>query len=247
MRRVKNDPNIRPEDLRRENIFIIVNAVLFFLFLLIWVLIYSVLDALIVFGFAFFILLPSFFTNAAMVLTGKIKGIPRFPIDGGRMHKDGERILGDGKSWNGFIGGWIVGFTVSVAISWWIFARIYEADQYQLLSFFTQDSIRSFISSVYDLEGLHLGIYLLSQGLIALGSPVGDMMGSYVKRRRHIGRGSVFLFVDQNDFIILSALVSLFFFPFTWYYWLVVLTLTPLLTAFSNWIGYLMYKKDVPW
>ena len=33
-----------------------------------------------------------------------------WPIDGGRVMKDGNRMLGDGKTWNGLIGaldGWI--------------------------------------------------------------------------------------------------------------------------------------------
>ena len=36
-------------------------------------------------------------------------GIPVFTIDGGRVMSDGNRVLGDGKTWNGLIGGTIGG------------------------------------------------------------------------------------------------------------------------------------------
>ncbi len=32
-------------------------------------------------------------------------GLWPWPIDGGRVMKDGNRMLGDGKTWNGLIGG----------------------------------------------------------------------------------------------------------------------------------------------
>ena len=49
----------------------------------------------------FFIVLwimgPAYIANSVAVLTGG-----RFPIDQGKNSPDGNRILGDGKTWSGF-------------------------------------------------------------------------------------------------------------------------------------------------
>ncbi|MHA1648122.1 MAG: CDP-archaeol synthase [Promethearchaeota archaeon] len=247
MRHVKKDPNLSKADLRKELLFDGGIALILILTLVGWAIFYSLLDGIVALGLGFFILLPSFFTNGMMVIAGKIKIIKRYPIDGGRFHKDGNRILGDGKSWNGFIGGWIGGFLVSAAISWWFFIRIYNANDFGSLHFFTKEKITSFISLIVVSGKINWVNYFLSQAIIALGSPLGDMIGSYFKRRRAHKRGEVFLFWDQNDFIIISGLIALIWFPLTWYYWIFLLMLTPILTALSNWLGYLLKQKDVPW
>ena len=49
-----------------------------------------------------------FLVNTFAMMWGKWlpkTGYGPWPIDGGRVHKDGNRILGDGKTWNGLIGG----------------------------------------------------------------------------------------------------------------------------------------------
>ncbi|MHA1674579.1 MAG: CDP-archaeol synthase [Promethearchaeota archaeon] len=241
-RRIKDDPNIDPKQWQNQRRFVLIFVGILLATLLIWSIIYTLLDALIVMGLAFFILVPAFATNGMMVLAGKIKGIPRFPLDGGRYHKDGERFLGDGKSWNGFIGGWIAGALVSAAICWWFFILISNAEEYWMLKFYTQDYILNFISA-----GLDPKSFWLSQIFIALGSPIGDAIGSYFKRRKKHKRGESFFFWDQNDFIIVSGLIALIWFPLKWYYWIFMLIMTPILTGLANLIGYYINKKDVPW
>jgi len=52
--------------------------------------------------------LPGFLANTFAMMWGKWlpkTGYGPWPIDGGRRWKDGNRILGDGKTWNGLIGG----------------------------------------------------------------------------------------------------------------------------------------------
>ncbi|MCS5537656.1 MAG: CDP-archaeol synthase, partial [Candidatus Poseidoniaceae archaeon] len=54
------------------------------------------------------IYLPGFLVNTWAMMWGKWlpkTGFGPWPIDGGRIHKDGNRLLGDGKTWNGLIGG----------------------------------------------------------------------------------------------------------------------------------------------
>ena len=52
--------------------------------------------------------LPGFIANTFAMMWGKWlpkTGYGPWPIDGGRSLKDGNRMLGDGKTWNGLIGG----------------------------------------------------------------------------------------------------------------------------------------------
>ena len=52
--------------------------------------------------------LPGFLANTFAMMWGKWlpkTGYGPWPIDGGKNWKDGNRVLGDGKTWNGLIGG----------------------------------------------------------------------------------------------------------------------------------------------
>ncbi len=247
MRKISEDANINPADIKKEKIFVALITALLIIYYLIWSLKYSFYDALAIMGLSFFILVPAFVTNGMMVIVGKIKNVKRFPIDNGKTFKDGERIFGEGKSWNGFIGGWITGFLISAAICWFFFIKIQEAKIYHMFEFINESYIFDFISDVFSNSKLNPTTYLLSQCFIALGSPVGDLIGSFFKRRKKVKRGEVYLFWDQNDFVIVSSLIACIWYPFSWYYWIFVLLITPLLTALANWIGYLMGKKEVPW
>ena len=61
--------------------------------------------------------LPGYLSNTAAMLGGKwipdLTGMPVFPIDGGKVLGDGNRALGDGKTWNGLLGGTIGGGMLS--------------------------------------------------------------------------------------------------------------------------------------
>jgi len=242
MRKISEDANIKPADIRKEKIFVIIITASLLIYILIWSLVYSFSDALAIMGLSFLILVPAFATNGMMVIVGKIGSIKRFPIDNGKTFKDGERIFGDGKSWNGFIGGWITGFLISAAICWFFFLKIEEAEIYHMFEFVTEPYIMDFISAA-----LNPTTYWLSQCFIALGSPIGDLIGSFFKRRKKVKRGEVFLGLDQVDFVLCSSLIACIWYPYTWYFWIFVLLITPILTALANWIGYLIGKKDVPW
>ena len=54
------------------------------------------------------IFLPGFLVNTFAMMWGKWlpkTGYGPWPIDGGRTAWDGNRLLGDGKTWNGLVGG----------------------------------------------------------------------------------------------------------------------------------------------
>ena len=243
MRKFSKDPTINPADIRKEKIFVVIITTSLLIYILIWSLIYSFSDALAIMGLSFLILVPAFATNGMMVICGKLGKIKRFPIDNGKTFKDGERIFGEGKSWNGFIGGWITGFLISAAICWFFFIKIDEATNFTMYAFIGKEfDLDNFISAA-----LNPTTYWLSQCFIALGSPIGDLIGSFFKRRKKVKRGEVALGLDQVDFVIVSSLIACIWYPYTWYFWIFVLLITPILTALANWVGYLIGKKDVPW
>ena len=83
--------------------------------------------------------------------------------------------------------------------------------------------------------------------MLCLGAPLGDAIHSYIKRRKGIDRGGVFLFWDQNDFIIAAMVLTFPIFPLKWYYIVNILLFAPLVTVFANIIGYYIGKKTVPY
>ena len=93
--------------------------------------------------------------------------------------------------------------------------------------------------------------------VLSLGSLLGDMAGSFLKRRIGVERGAKMPILDQYDFLIGAIVLVLIFYP-DWFIgnywdgnqWIALITLlvaVPLLHRGVNIIGYRMGKKDVPW
>ena len=191
--------------------------------------------------FTLWIYLPGFLVNTFAMMWGKWlpkTGYGPWPIDGGRLHKDGNRILGDGKTWNGLIGGsltsGILCYLMTMIPENWIFISPTE-------------SATGWASSAF-LLGTFLGFTSL----------IGDSTGSYFKRRRGMKREgdvsskaplldtlpfaiSVFIFGQlfltgsahgDRDLLIPMALL---------------IVITPILHRSFNLIGYKIGWKDVPY
>lgn len=198
-------------------------------------------------GLTYFCLLPAFLSNACMTFAGRFP-VKLYPIDGGRMWKGtNERILGDGKTWNGIV----IGITFSFFIS--LFTAIYYpalADitiyRFQLgptvLKFFNRDSILFFVE-IRD----KFGIFLLRILLMSIGAPIGDVIGSFIKRRMGKKRGGQVMLLDQLDFIIFSVILVYPVFPIPWYFLIFIFISTPLVAIFANVIAYYLGLKSVPW
>ncbi len=113
----------------------------------------------------FFILvyLPALVANGSATLISK-----GHPIDFGRRFIDGRRILGDGKTVEGFTVGLL--YSTSIALTEAVAAS---------------DS--------------RIAVYGVAAGVGAL---LGDMLGSFIKRRMGLERGAKAPLLDQLDFLL---------------------------------------------
>jgi CDP-2,3-bis-(O-geranylgeranyl)-sn-glycerol synthase len=177
----------------------------------------------------FWLVLPSMIPNSAATIFGG-----GLPMDLGRSWK-GKRILGDGKTWRGLIGGISAGISIGII-------QLYIAFPFDRLDYFGFGGFPE-----------NLGVIVV----LAVGSLLGDMIGSFIKRRLDIGRGGKAPVMDQYGFLLTSFLLASIFFP-DWFlgnFWdgdgwvslLAVLIITPIIHRGVNIIGYKMGLKKVPW
>ena len=140
------------------------------------------------------------------------------PIDGGRTWKDGRRIFGDGKTWRGFFGGVAFG-TVTGVVQYFITPGFYG-----------------------DLRTAVLLAFLLSFGAL-----LGDLIGSFLKRRANLPRGAPAIGLDQLGFLLAALTLAYPVKPLTASQQLAVLILTPFVHWGANYFAYKMGWKSVPW
>ena len=177
--------------------------------------------------------LPAVLANMSPVFVGGGK-----PVDLGKNFFDGRRLLGDGKTIRGTIGGAMIGFLVGT-IQIIILAAVGGLDT--MWSF--GDNYYAFIIVL----------------LIAFGALFGDLLGSFLKRRLNFKRGAKFPIMDQYDLVI-GVIILLLILPFSrsWFlgsfiyhpHWITILGIilgTYLVHRISNLVAYKIGKKDVPW
>ena len=165
-------------------------------------------------------------------------GYGPWPIDGGRHHKDGNRILGDGKTWNGLIGG-----SITSGILCLLMLQIPEN--------------WVFISPTEGSSGWASNAFLLGT-FLGFTSLVGDSTGSYFKRRKGMKReGDVSSKAPLLD--TLPFAISVFVFGQLFLTnaahgqrellvpMLLLIVITPILHRTFNLIGYKIGWKDVPY
>ena len=172
---------------------------------------------------AFWLMFPAYLPNTSAAL---IKG--KLPLDFGKDFIDGRRILGDGKTYRGFIGGALCGFI------------------FGLVQNISVETYNPFEMPSFEI----IGILCLS-----FGAMFGDSAASFLKRHLGLNRGALFPVVDQLDFVF-GAWLLCFIFAREWFWQqfilkpeiiIATLVITPVLHIVVNRIGYKMGKKDVPW
>lgn len=141
------------------------------------------------------------------------------PIDLGRKFFDGNPIFGPHKTYRGFISGILIG----TFIGW------------------TQENLAP-------LAGLPGGSTFLGF-ILSLGALIGDLFGSFIKRRLNIKPGAIFPVVDQIDFVLFALLFALIINPIaiSLQRITIIIVLTGPIHLLVNVIAYLLKLKDTPW
>ncbi|MHA1307959.1 MAG: CDP-2,3-bis-(O-geranylgeranyl)-sn-glycerol synthase [Candidatus Heimdallarchaeota archaeon] len=137
------------------------------------------------------------------------------PMDFRRNLKDGRRFLGDGKTIRGFVWGCLGGFVMGLLTMWW-FNNIVDAG-----------------FSIHIANGFFQG----------LGGVTGDIVGSFIKRRRNIPSGGALPIVDQTGFMFFGLLVPLCLLTYA----IIMIPLAAVVHFAANAVGYTLGWKDVWW
>ena len=186
---------------------------------------------------ALWFFLPAFVANPSAVLWGR-----GTPMDFGRTLRDGERLLGDGKTWRGLIGGTLSGALLGLLL-------------FLPFAFLDPSSSWSFGQPASD-AGAAAVLAFVASAVLAFGALLGDVVGAFLKRRMHKPRGAKAPGLDQYDFVVGGLLLSLlvagwsvprFFSGDGWYGLLAIILITPALHRGVNILGYRLGKKHEPW
>lgn len=172
---------------------------------------------------AIWVMLPAYIPNNVAVVVGGGR-----PIDGGRI-LGGRRVLGDGKTWRGTIGGIAAGVLVALLLT-------------------------AIAPSVSPLMEVELPPFTPAAAIgLPVGALLGDMGGSFVKRRLGRERGASLPGLDQYDLVIgslgLTAIVATDWLltAVTGSVLIAIVVLTPALHLATNMVAYVLGLKDVPW
>jgi CDP-2,3-bis-(O-geranylgeranyl)-sn-glycerol synthase len=164
---------------------------------------------------AFWFIAPAYAANAfPPLMRGKT------PIDRKKIYR-GARLLGDGKTVEGFWGGIIFGVFIG---SIQIFGQTY-------------------IPKELGLNEMTFPIVLM----LSLGTMAGDLIGSFLKRRMGMKRGESAFLMDQLGFLIMAFIFTAPFYIPGIPVIVVLIILTPLIHWFANILGYWIKVKRHPW
>ena len=169
---------------------------------------------------AIWLIIPAYAANGLAPLS---KGM--HPIDGGKKFR-GKELFGPGKTWEGLIFGTIVAILIAFIM----------AGAQNLLPWGLSPQPLNIVS-MSALLGLFLG----------LGSMIGDVAGSFIKRRFALKRGSAAPILDQDDFIVGSLLFAAIIIPIAWQWAVLLLIITPIFHLIANIIGYFCKIKNRPY
>jgi len=189
-------------------------------------------------GMTFYFVFPAYTANSFALLVGG-----GTPMDFGRKMRDGKRILGDGKTWRGLVGGSLLATGVGLIMNY--AGLLLPADWVHPWS-------RS--DWAYNSDwGFAIAVIFI----LCFGAMLGDSLGSFIKRRRGIGQGGKALLLDQLTFLLVAWLLLFalatgwfldhFLYNYRWCGIIALLILTPLIHRFINWVGYKIGAKKVPW
>jgi len=202
--------------------------------------------------------LSGFLANTFAMMWGKWlpkTGYGPWPIDGGKMWSDGNRILGDGKTWNGLIGGSLTSGLLCMLMVWMtdqsVFSTLEEVDT------IFASPISGASGTWFDTGG-EMGTAFLLGTFLGFSCLIGDSVGSFIKRRRGLKRegnvSSKAPLLDTLPFAIMVFLMGQLFLGQSVLAdnalissMVVLVIITPVLHRSFNLIGYGLGWKDVPY
>lgn len=205
--------------------------------------------------------LPGYLSNTAAMLGGKwipdLTGIPVFTIDRGKSLSDGNRILGDGKTWNGLVGGTVGGGLLGVLTHSIAKGNLVESAPF-LDPLSTYGTSSAEISDAWFYVGGESMTAFFMGCVLGFGCMVGDSAGSFVKRRQgHKREGNVSSEAPLLDTLPFAASAFLFGQVFLspslvgsselLLGMAILLVVTPILHRSFNIIGYRLGLKSVPY
>ncbi len=143
------------------------------------------------------------------------------PVDAHFRLWDGRRLFGDSKTWRGLVAGISVG-----VLAGFLLAYLLPVHFLPFLAFHEKMGVSA---------------------LLAVGTMVGDLLGSFIKRRMNLPPGAPFFVTDQLLFIAMAlAFSSVVFLP-SYADILVVFLLTFILHILTNITAHHLNLKRVPW
>jgi len=172
---------------------------------------------------AFWLMLPAYIPNNCAALFGG-----GMPLDMGQTFQDGQRTLGDGKTFRGTLAGTVCGILMGL--------------------------LQNQIAPLIGLPSFGIGFEQIPILIgLALGAMLGDIVAAFFKRRMGLKRGAPLFVIDQIDFVIGAWLLTIIIAPY--WFWqnftptimLIVLIMTPILHRLTNIIGYKVGAKREPW
>ena len=205
--------------------------------------------------------LPGYLSNTTAMLGGRwipaLIGVSSKPIDGGRIHSDGNRLLGDGKTWNGLVGGTIGGGLVGMLTHWLGSASLSSAPFLDPLGEYPSLGMGDITSAWYWVGG-QWGASLILGMVLGFGCMVGDSTGSFFKRRKGLKRegevSSSAPLLDTIPFAVstfifgqLSLAPSIVSDSELLVGMVLLLLLTPIIHRSFNVMGYKLGLKSVPY
>lgn len=199
--------------------------------------------------------LPGYLANTAAMLGGKwipdLTGFEPRPIDGGRRLSDGNRVLGDGKTWNGLAGA-IIGAGLLCMLT-----HLIGENTVVVNGIFLDPLIGAGTEDWFWIGGEWGAAFVLG-AFLGLGCMIGDSTGSFIKRRlgkkREGSESSEAPLIDTLPFAICTFLIGMLLFPNTLVgdtdliqpmFWLLILT--PVIHRLTNIFGYWVGLKEVPY
>ncbi|MBI5635377.1 CDP-2,3-bis-(O-geranylgeranyl)-sn-glycerol synthase [Candidatus Micrarchaeota archaeon] len=141
------------------------------------------------------------------------------PLDLGKTLWDGRRVFGASKTIRGLLSALVVGTFVSIPLS--LFPQF--------------------------LPGFSLEQKITVAFLVSLGAMIGDLIGSFSKRRLGFGEGESFIVTDQLLFLAVALLLSSTYVKIGLYDIVALVVVTFVLHVLFNQIAHRLGLKKVPW